>query len=88
MSPSLIIVSALLLIALLLIIRFSIKKNVHPISTNSEAIPSTIVLISPLIIWLVLVKYLKIDHSLFLKDSIIIKSILIGIIPIYLLGKK
>lgn len=88
MSLGLTLVTITIVIGLALLAYFS--KGHVVLNTLNKENPSfnSLVVVFPLIVWLVLVKYLGVSQSLFLRDPKVIIGVLVVTILFYFSGKK
>lgn len=88
MSIGLTLVTITIVMGLALLAFFS-KGSVVLNTLNKENLSfNSLVIILPLIVWLVLVKYLGVTHSLFLREPKVIIGVLVVTILFYFSGKK
>lgn len=88
MSIGLTLVTITIVMGLALLAFFS-KGSVVLNTLDKENLSfNSLVIILPLIVWLVLVKYLGVTHSLFLREPKVIIGVLVVTILFYFSGKK
>ena len=88
MTIGLTLVTITIVIGLALLAYFS-KGSVVLYTLNKENLSfNSLIIILPLIVWLVLVKYMNVTQSLFLREPRVIFGVLIVTILFYFSGKK
>jgi positive regulator of sigma E activity len=88
MTIGLTLVTITIVIGLALLAYFS-KGSVVLNTLNKENLSfNSLIIILPLIVWLVLVKYMNVTQSLFLREPRVIFGVLIVTILFYFSGKK